>query len=201
MIPLAENKGNDWSNPAELTVLAYRGNSDFTLYEDQGEDKGYQGGIFLKTPMSIREEGGIITFTVNSGAGDPTVAPIERKYNIEFKDITSASKVEAKLNGKKCPFVLSCKGNVKVSVEKVKFADTLEIIVKDYRVLNNPTLREAATRIMSMCQGSVIRKSINYSFLMKRTDDEKFLLRLDNLAISDAVKDAIRDLAGLKRRF
>ena len=77
----------------------------------------------------------------------------------------------------------------------------LEITIKEYQVLTNPSLRQAATRIMSMCQGSVIRKSINYSFLMKRTDDEKFLLRLDNLAISDAVKDAICDLAGLKRRF
>lgn len=201
IIPLSENKGNDWRNPTELTVWAFRGNSDFTLYEDEGEDKGYQSGIFIKTPMSIKEEESGITFCVNPGAGDQTVVPAERKYNIEFKDITRAGKVEVKLNGKKYPFILSEQSNITVCVDKVKSSDMLEITIKEYQVLTNPSLRQAATRIMSMCQGSVIRKSINYSFLMKRTDDEKFLLRLDNLAISDAVKDAICDLAGLKRRF
>lgn len=75
IIPLSGDGGNSVKNPENLEFLIYRGNNEFTLYEDQGEDLSYDVS-FVKTKAEVSEnDGKDVTFTLHPSEGDLSLIP------------------------------------------------------------------------------------------------------------------------------
>jgi len=191
IIPFSENKGNDWKNPEEMTLYVFRGNSSFTLYEDEGCDNGYREGKYAKTLFSV-SEGENLEFRIEKADGDLSIIPEKRTYNICLKDVISASDVIVKVNGKLIKAVTdSNDGYVKILLSDMSSKDCITVSVKNYKVRENIPYMDAAIKIMSYYQTSNIFKSHQFKKLRKCQDKNQFIEKLKTLMISENVKFAI----------
>lgn len=94
IIPLDGRKnGNSFDNPDTFDILIYRGNGDFTLYEDDGRTLDYRDGKYANTHFSLCEKGNNLIFTVEPAAGDLSVIPDVRDWQFEFRNVADAEKV------------------------------------------------------------------------------------------------------------
>ena len=116
--------GNGVSNPKNLEILVFRGNNEFTLYEDEGEDNNYNA-VNAKTLMTVSEDSNIIDFCVDAAVGDTSVLPESRNLSVSFNDVESGE-VTIQING------------VKVSTEIFK---TQHVIVKDVKSTDKVRIR------------------------------------------------------------
>jgi alpha-glucosidase len=93
-------KRTDASTRNELIARVYSSttSSDFTLYEDDGETTGYQGGSVRTTLLSQARSGSTATVTIGASVGSYTNAPTSRANVVELVvENTQASAVT--LNG------------------------------------------------------------------------------------------------------
>jgi alpha-glucosidase (family GH31 glycosyl hydrolase) len=190
IIPLSDNTGNDWSNPEDMTLLVFRGNSSFTLYEDNGIDYKYLNGEKAETLMEISESDKI-EFTINKVQGEISVIPATRNYKIEFKDIVSASDIFVKVNGKKYGYDIKNRHNLIITIRDIKPQDEVKILLSGIKVIENIPVEEAAINIISSYQARNIYKMMQYKYLKKSNNREQFIKRIDLLALPRYVKDAI----------
>ena len=147
IIPLDVNdRTNDCSNPEKLELLVYRGNSTFTLYEDDGETLSYRDGEYLKTAFTVAENGSTVTFKIAKAEGKGSVVPETRTYIIKFKDIVSA---DAKVNGAEAAAVSN--GTLEITVT-AGAEDTVEITLENCVFLKNEDRRQALIRTVAKFQ-------------------------------------------------
>ena len=127
IIPLDGRKnGNSFDNPDTFDILIYRGNGDFTLYEDDGRTLDYRDGKYAKTHFSLCEKGNDLIFTVESASGDLSVIPDARDWQFEFRDVADAEKVI--VDG--ADFMLDKKnGYVTVTVKKLPTSRGVSVIL------------------------------------------------------------------------
>ena len=187
IIPLSVNdRTNDWKNPEDMELLIYRGNGNFTLYEDDGETMNYKNGAFAETRFEVEEDGCDLIFTINQVEGDLSVIPSERNYTLSFKDITDCEKIYATLDGKRVAVEKNIEDGT-VSVNAVVVSENkLKITLKNVTVKKNPPKKEMLTDLLSKVQGSNNAKMILYSACLKDTFRDSILL--DN-AVRDSIKE------------
>ena len=167
IIPLSVNdRTNDCSNPAELEILAYRGKSKFTLYEDDGESLSYKDGKFLKTAFEIDENGSDVSFTISKEEGDSSVAPAKRTYIIKFKDIVSAD-VTVTVNGKETEAKLKKCGKTLQLTVSARNTQTVEVKLQNCIYLQNEDKKQALTRVISKFQMSTDYKGMLFGGFIK----------------------------------
>lgn len=82
-------ESNDVSLNQPLEVWFYRGDGEFTLYEDDGETLKYLNGKQCFTTFRMKEEGDKITLVISS-TGDTKLIAKPRKFSLVFRDIESA---------------------------------------------------------------------------------------------------------------
>ena len=193
IIPLSDNKGNDWKNPVDMTILAYYGNNSFSLYEDNGEDNGYKNGEYAITEFNIFYDK-TINFTINPAQNDLSVIPDKRNYRIEFKDIKKAGEVNVLLNGKQCVYTLDATNCVIISVNQVKPTDKLEIILSTLEFTANEDYKMRAIKYLARYQGNNVIKIMQYKKLRKCATKEAYLAKLNKLLVPRKVKQAIMEL-------
>ena len=189
IIPLAVNdRTNDWKNPENMELLIYRGNGNFTLYEDDGETMNYKNGDFAETRFEVEEDGCDLIFTINPAEGDLSVIPSERNYTLSFKDITDCEKIYATLDGKRVAVEKNIEDST-VSVNAVVASQNkLKITLKNVTVKKNSPKKEMLTDLLSKVQGSNNAKMILYSACLK--DSFKDSILLDN-TVRNSIKEII----------
>jgi alpha-glucosidase (family GH31 glycosyl hydrolase) len=75
-------------NPDELDVFIFPGASNrFELYEDDGENTGYQHGEYALTPFSLEQGEGALTFTILPAQGDHSFVPSQRTYRVHLRGV------------------------------------------------------------------------------------------------------------------
>ncbi len=170
IIPLADDcESNNWKNPEKLEVLIYRGNGNYSLYEDDGETNAYKDGCYALTSFSIKENGKDLSFTVMPAEGDIQVVPAKRVYKLSFKDITAAEKIRVTSNSREKKFVSSIEnGTLMVVVEGVKPKDKIEVALDNVSVLGNAQKQELVAEMLSKKQGFNTIKSIYYAGCHKK---------------------------------
>lgn len=160
IIPLSADEGNTTDNPRKLELWVYRGNNEYTLYEDDGTSLDCIKGEYAKTLFKVEESDNSIKFTVSAPEYGKTDGkfrlPTERTIRVVFKDIVGGT---ACVNGIKTPF----DGTITVSGEA-----TIEI--SDYKIADNGDPLENARLILSRYQKGTVTKMIKYLGMGKITD-------------------------------
>ena len=189
IIPLAENKGNDWNNPEIMTINVYRGTSSFVLYEDNGIDNNYLKGAYGKTLFEVSEKDAL-SFVINKADGNIKVLPKKRQYSIHFKDICQATKITITVNGQPVEAITEKGSCVTVNLKDIKPSDTVTVELKDYTVKDNIKYDQAAVKIISAYQARNITKMLQYMRLRK-LPEKKYIKKICKLSLPKAVKEAI----------
>ena len=84
----------------ELTVTVFPGASNsFTLYEDEGDYQNYESGAFVKTQMQLDYTDSEATFTICPAAGEYSLIPEKRKWNVQFRGFAKDVSIVATVNG------------------------------------------------------------------------------------------------------
>ena len=168
IIPMSENcRKNDCTNPASLEILVYRGNNTFTLYEDDGETLSYQNGEYLKTAMTVAENGNNVRFTIAKAEGTVSVVPEKRTYTVKFGDITGG-KVSVTVDG--AEYDAGVKNNGKLELTVTAKADsTVEIAVSDCEFLANRPERELLIETVAKFQMGNDKKGMMFKKLLDNT--------------------------------
>jgi hypothetical protein len=78
---------NDLSLEQPLDIHIWRGNGEFTLYEDDGETNAYRDGHYAITTFTVSEDEGGIHFVIHSPVGDTALLPKERQFILRFRDL------------------------------------------------------------------------------------------------------------------
>ena len=156
IIPLGITDGtNDSENPAALELLIYRGNGSYTLYEDDGVSNAYKNGVFAETDFEVAEDNNSLCFTYGKAKGDTSVVPQKRTCLFSFRDITEAAKITVKKNDTPAEFEKEAdNGYLQITMRDIAPEDSVEICMQDVSVLQNDSVRELKTEIISKLQGS-----------------------------------------------
>ena len=100
IVPLASDEDRDASAlPAKLRILAgYGSDGSFSLYEDDGLTMEYESGHSVSTDMNLAmEEGGKVRFEIKEAAGDTSLIPDSRGYEIVLYGVEADAGFEAKV--------------------------------------------------------------------------------------------------------
>ncbi len=169
IIPMSENcRKNDCTNPESLEILVYRGNNTFTLYEDDGETLSYQNGEYLKTEMTVAENGNIVRFTIAKSEGTASVVPEKRTFTVKFGDI-AGGKASVTVDGEKYDAEVKNNGKLEVTVT-AKADSTVEISVSECEFLTNRPERELLIETVAKFQMGNDRKGMMFKKLLKNTN-------------------------------
>lgn len=193
IIPLSVNdKKNDSSNPDNMEVLIYRGNGNFTLYEDDGETMNYKNGVFTETLFEVRENGNNISFKVEPAKGDISVIPQRRKYIFSFRDITDCDNLTVNINGETVPCEKSIKDGHIVIAVTISPTDRLNISMSNITAMENPSKKELLIELFSKIQGNNIRKQALYTVCL---NSEKIC---DKIITDNNIKNSIKEINAMK---
>lgn len=179
IIPLDLNEVNNVStNPTDMEILVYRGNSSFLLYEDDGATKDFEKGKSAQRKFEIKENGDEITFTVYPYVGDLSAVNNSVNYKFSFKDIVGGEAFVS-VNG----VDVDCKNASHHSLAlelKLESTDKAVVVVKNARVLKNMDRTEAIIELVSKFQARVDFKKTRFTgfaFDPKKIPDVKKCFR------------------------
>ncbi len=167
IIPMSKNdRVNDCSNPECLDILVYRGNNTFTLYEDDGETLSYQSGEYLKTAMTVAENGDRVTFTIAKADGMAKVVPEKRTYAVKFGDIVDAE-ISVTVDGVKTDAqVRKIGGKVEITVT-ANAESAVEIALEKCSFLKNKPEKELLIETIAKFQMGNDRKGMLFTKFLK----------------------------------
>lgn len=184
IIPLDCNETNNYcGNPENMEILIFRGNSSFTMYEDDGESMNYVQGEYCETEFRISEKDVTTVFTVSVKGPDPSVLPPKRNMLLTFRDIRAAETINVKRNGiEEEPIIDSDPKYLQIDLRDVAPTDEIEITLRHTSIRKSPCVRELKTELISRLQGGNTRKM-------------KYVSALDNNEKAPAaLKGAFREL-------
>ena len=162
IIPLdCNDETNDWRNPENMELLVFRGNSAFTLYEDDGESMAYRDGAFAETTFAVSEKCDCVGFVIAPAAGAHAVLPPFRNYTVSFRDVADAQRIAVRKNGRACPVKRTpTPGHITISVTHIAPTDRVEIELCGVTVRRSPEKRELKIEMISRLQGSNMSKTV-----------------------------------------
>ena len=179
IVPLSGDEGNSAANPTKMTVWVYRGNNEYTLYEDN--DKRDEDCKAATTTMVATEKGNTITFTVKKTEGDLSVLPERREYAVWFRDVEAAKAI---CNGKEVPFE-----NGKVTFVTDGKEDVV-IELGDVVAMKNPDAKEEVNVVFSRSKGKNIWKTLMYIKIGKAKTEEELKKAIKHSLFPRCVKGA-----------
>ena len=148
IVPMYENgNSNDLSLDQPLCIHIWRGNGEFTLYEDDGLTSSPE---YVLTVMRIEEADGTICFTISKAQGNPDILPQRRKVTLVFRDIDSAAVL---VNEAAVPFDPE---GISITLEPQR---DIHVILSAYRASKNPPPEILRTNLLTRIQGKVVWKN------------------------------------------
>ena len=156
IIPLSVNDTrNTAGNPDALELLIYRGNGNFTLYEDDGETKAFENGVYCETRFEVSESPDSLRFSVGSAQGDVGVLPEKRDWLFSFRDIADCEGVALTVNGKPTDVQKDTdEGYVRIRVQQTDPRSNIDVCLERVRHTENRSVKELKIELISKLQGS-----------------------------------------------
>lgn len=168
IIPVSDNeRTNDSSNPKNMTIRVFRGNSEFELYEDDGETMNFKGGSFAITKMVVCEKENNLTFKIAGVQGDKSATVQSRNYTIVFEDIESAENIAVTVNGKEKSAKVTSNKKVSVCINAVRPSQEVLITLTKTKAKKNKSKKELIVDLLSKYQLDTTYKMIKFMSYIK----------------------------------
>ncbi len=188
IIPLSGDAGNGTDNPKNLELMVYRGNNEFTLYEDEGEDNNYDT-VFAKTKMTVSEDSSIIDFCIDATEGDVSVLPASRNYSISFADVESGE-VSVQINGVNVSKEIF-KTQPIVVIKDIKPTDKVRVLINNYTIRANIPGNEAIAKIVARWQKGFVLKSVLYGKVKRGISGRNYRIAVKKSLLPKRIKEEI----------
>lgn len=190
IIPLDKNdRTNDCSNPSELELWIYRGNSSFTMYEDDGETLAYKTGKYAETLFKVSEKGRDVTFEIFPVCGDVSVLPEKRDITLTFRDITNAEHICVICDGRaRNTQIIKKHDRAELLIKNIPYDKKITVTLKNVTVRTNRSKKEHLIELFSKLQGLNFPKQSLY------TD---FVLKNAKAMIPGELKGPVKELEAL----
>ena len=147
IVPMYQNgDSNDLSLEQPLEIHIWRGNGEYTLYEDDGISVNSPSSL---TRFTVREDENQIQFVIEPDQSD--FLPATRQMNLVFRDLVSGS---VTVNG-----VPVQTDDQRLCVPVIVGREAVHIEVTDFQVLRNLTKKELKTNLLTRLQWNNYRKS------------------------------------------
>lgn len=185
VIPLSADEGNSCANPKSLEVWVYKGNSEFSLYEDNGRTDYEEHNARTIFANSFDNEKSEIRLTIKQ-TGDTSVIPEGRHYKICFKDTVSSD-----VRLLKGEFNAYTDENGCAVVEFDCTDDDITIIVNNVSDIKQESPKDKVINLMSRWQEKTIIKAAAYKPFEGLEDRNSILRTLHKAMLPKAVFDAI----------
>lgn len=189
VIPMSTDEGNSIKNPEKLLLKIYRGNNEFTLYEDDGETQNYKNGEFSQTAIKVHEEKKNLKIQI-SGAKKFPFMPEKREYTFEFCDIEKFEKITVKCNGKEENYSVSENGEIVISAD---IQSEIEIILENVTVKTNEPYEKSFINALSKFDARNGKKSKMY-LPMKLIKDKAKLIKHVKKISHDAIRNQLLEI-------
>lgn len=165
IIPLScEDRKNGCPLPKRIELMIYRGNSEFVLYEDDGESLEYKTGAFAKTKYTVSEKNNKVSFAISPVSGDVNVIPEKRDYVLSFRDIIGAEKICVKRNGRTSGVkILTKYDRVDINMSNISPEDKITVTFENVTVRKNRSEKEHLIELFSKLQGMNMPKQTLYT--------------------------------------
>ena len=190
IIPFGISKGNDVTNPTDLEIWAYRGNGEFSMYEDKGGNDYENSHAFTRFVQTEDKEN---RFVIEAVEGDISVVPSIRNYKVCFKDIVKGN-ITVIVNGSSYSEYDIRPKYLEVMIRNIKPTDKVEIIIEDPIYLCNRPIREFGLEILSKVQGGFGGKARKYKSIGKATTDSEYAEKVRKSHFSKSAKGAVLEL-------
>lgn len=190
IIPLGPCDSNSTENPANLDILVYHGDGEFSMYEDDngvGSENHIAFTCFRQTEKSAN------LFVIEPVQGDISIVPSQRNYTISFQDIVKG-KVAVFVNGNDYDSVEIHERHLEVILNGISPTDRVEIRIDEPKYLTNPSIRDFGIEVLSKIQGRSLKKARKYKPLQKTKSDVEFIDRLKKSRFSKSEKGAVMEL-------
>ena len=185
VIPLSCDSGNSSDNPHMLELWVFRGNGDFTLYEDNGKTSYEEHNV--KTEFEIKKDGGRVSFKIHAPCGETELIPDGRKYKIVFKDIVSSDVISPE------NATVTQGDNGEVVVECPHSKEDIEIIINDIKPLKKKTYQEKVIDTFSRWQCSTMKKDAAFKPFKNKTEKENIIAAMRTSHLPKEIKSLINE--------
>lgn len=191
VLPLSGDRGKSCGNPVSLEILAFRGDNEYTLYED-GRAENREGELFTRFRSSYTENGEEATQTLTVyGEGDPSVIPAGRTITVRFRDVAE---------GEIALFADGVRTDAEVLLTDcaaVRFAfkagKEYRIQVKFAPVSYPDRLKERARRVLTRAEGKNVEKFRAWEAIRETESVEEYVAAVDGANLSVAVKLRLKE--------
>jgi len=186
-------------NAQNMEVLVFPGASNaFELYEDAGDYSDYQTGAFAKTKIELNW-GKTARFVIHPAAGDLSLIPENRCWNVKLRGFHKDVQVAVLVNGREVAAQISREGNTTCVAITAGVADRIELVVTGETLIHDNA--DVAERISRLLQLSYIGTLEKETFLKICNSDEplheKTTLMYWQARQTNAVADALKELLSL----
>jgi hypothetical protein len=178
-----------------LEILVFPGaDNSFTLYEDAGDGNAYQQGAFVTTELSLRYSKTHAVFTVAPAAGDRTLIPENRSYEVKFRGFEKPARVS--VNGEACSFTYDPETQTIIVRLEAATADGFRVELEGEALRGtNANWLDRAVEILKRSQIGMDAKERTYRYLQEKkywNDPYFFVKECLHFARSWEEKDAAR---------
>lgn len=193
ILPLARDAGGDNSiaNPAEVDLYVFPGASgSYELYEDSGDGYDYQKGncAFTKFDFAWGE-----TSTLKIEArGELSLLPAERSYTLRFRGFEEG--IEAKGANVLSQTYDAETHTLCVTLAPVGAGGSLSVILENTKAFANKGFQKDVFNFLMAAQMAVDDKNAIYNIYKKTSNKEDIALGLNNLTLSESIRDALYEL-------
>jgi len=151
IVPMAnyEKHDNRLGNAPRMDVLVFPGASNvFELYEDSGDYSDYQKGALAKTRMEL-VWGDRATFTIAPAAGDRSLIPQKRSWNMKLRGFHKDIRVRVLVNGEEVAAQSTREGNTTCIAVTAAVADRVELLISGNKLIHdNADVPERINRLL-----------------------------------------------------
>lgn len=199
IIPMSQDTGNGAGNPANLLLRVYRGDNEFTLYEDDGETKAYQNGVQSFTKFILCESENALTLTCG-GTAKQSYLPENRRFTLQFADVTAAESVQVLVDGSPCACEVtqSPEKGVAVTLPAQSVESGFTVTLRGLTVRENPPYIERIRKILTLYNANNSKKSATYMGLKNKKTYEtavSAVKRVKNRKLRAWLLEALCDMA------
>lgn len=174
IIPLSKELTNSVSNPNNLELWVFNGDSDFVLYEDDGLKN------FSTTKYSVADDNSVLTFTINKPDGNIFCVPQKRNYKIKFRNISNGD-VKVYINSKEsAEFSITYDKYLILNINDLSVTDKVEIIIGDYKIYRGLSTKENVVRLFARWQESNRLKTRIYDELKHLESDTELKNKINH---------------------
>lgn len=172
IIPLSADDGNSCDNPQKLTLLAFSGNGEFDMIEDNGQVDYAKHKAVTKFMMKYNDNK--LTFKINAVSGDASVVPEKRSFRVVVRDLLC--------DGEAVELVFK---NVDITKAHTKTVNNVSRVQKEDD-------KSAVIRLMSRWQEKTLVKNAVYKHIEK-LEGKNLMSAIDELHCPKAVKGAVKE--------